>query len=54
MHIKKLIASLVAVFLCLNFSTVSYAGTVTVASLQNYGISPTYEIANGCTADLTI
>lgn len=55
MHIKKLIASLGAtILLCLNFSVVSYADTVTVTSLENYGISPAYEIANSCTADLTI
>ena len=55
MHLKKMIASLVAaVFLCLNFGAVSYADTVTVTSLANDGISPAYEIANSCTADLTI
>lgn len=55
MHIKKLIASLgAAILLCLNFSVVSYADTVTVTSLENYEISPAYEIANSCTADLTI
>lgn len=55
MRIKKMIASLVAaVFLCLNFSAVSYADTATVTSLDNYGISPAYEIANSCTADLEI
>lgn len=55
MHLKKKIASLVtAVFLCLNFNAVSYADTVTVASLPNGGISPAYEIANSCTANLEI
>lgn len=55
MHIKKLIASLgVAVLLCLNFSVVSYADTVTVTSLENYEISPAYEIADKCTSDLEI
>lgn len=55
MHLKKLIASLGAVMLlCLNFSVVSYADTITVTSLENYGISPAYEIANSCTSDLDI
>lgn len=55
MHLKKMIASLVAaVFLCLNFSAVSYADTVAVVSLADVGISPAYEIANSCTAYLTI
>lgn len=55
MHLKKLIASLGAVvLLCLNFSVVSYADTITVTSLGNYGISPAYEIANSCTSDLDI
>lgn len=55
MHFKKLIASLgLAVLLCLNFSVVSYADTVTIGSLSNDSISPLYEIANSCTADLTI
>lgn len=35
MHIKKLIASLgAAILLCLNFSVVSYADTVTVTSFD--------------------
>ncbi len=54
MHIKKIIASLAAAFLCLNFSAVSYADTVTVTSLANDGVSPAYEIANSCTSNLTI
>lgn len=55
MHLKKLIASLgVVVLLCLNSSVVSYADTITVTSLGNYGISPVYEIANNCTSDLDI
>lgn len=55
MHIKKMIASLgTAALLCLNFSVVSYADTVTASSLSNYSVSPLYEIANSCTADLTI
>ena len=55
MHLKKLIASLgVAVLLCFNFSVVSYADTTTVTSVGDYGISPAYEIANSCTADLEI
>lgn len=55
MHIKKLIASLgAAVLLCLNFSVVSYADTETVTSLENYKISPAYEIADKCTSDLEI
>lgn len=55
MYLKKMIASLgTAIFLCLNFSAVSYADTVTVASLPNDGILPAYEIAGSCRADLTI
>lgn len=55
MHLKKLITSLGAVLLlCLNFSVVSYADTITVTSLENYGISPAYEIAYSCTSDLYI
>ena len=55
MHLKKLIASLgVAALLCFNFSVISYADTTTVTSLGNYSISPAYEIANSCTADLEI
>ncbi len=55
MHLKKLIALLVAVvFFCLNFSVISYADTVAVTSLENDGISPAYEIAGSCRADLTI
>ncbi len=55
MHLKKMIASLgAAVLLCLNFSAVSYADTVTVTSLENYGVSPAYEIASSCTSDLDI
>ncbi len=55
MQIKKMIASLAAaVLLCLNFGVVSYADTVKAAPLSNYGVSPLYEIADSCTADLTI
>lgn len=55
MYLKKMIASLgTAILLCLNFSVVSYADTVTVASLSNDGILPAYEIAGSCRADLTI
>lgn len=55
MHLKKTIASLgAAVLLYLNFSVVSYADTVTVTSLENYGVSPAYEIASSCTSDLDI
>lgn len=55
MYLKKMIASLgAAILLCLNFSAVSYADTVTVASLSNDGILPAYEIAGSCRADLTI
>lgn len=55
MHIQKMIASLgAALLLCLNFSVVSYADTVTVTSLKNYGVSPAYEIANNCTSNLKI
>lgn len=53
MHLKKMIASLVAaVLLCLNFSVASYADTIT--PLGNYGISLEYEIANNCTSNLEI
>ncbi len=55
MYLRKIIASLAAgVLLCLNFSAVSYADTVTVTSLANDGVSPAYEIANSCTSNLTI
>lgn len=55
MHLKKIIASLAAaVFLCLNFSAVSYADTATVTSLGNDGISLMYEIAKSCRAVLNI
>lgn len=55
MHIKKRIVSLIAaVFLCLNFNTVSYADTVTVTSLENNSIMPAYEIASYCSAYLEI
>lgn len=54
MRLKKRIASLLAVvILCLNFSVVSYADTVTVTSLDQ-GVSSAYEIASSCRADLTI
>ena len=53
MHIKKMIVSLVvALLLCLNFSVVSYADTIT--PFENGGISLMYEIANNCIADLDI
>lgn len=55
MHLKKMIFSFVtAVLLCSNFRAVSYADTVTVTSLENYGVSPAYEIASSCTSDLDI
>lgn len=55
MHLKKMIASLgAAVLLCLNCNVVSFADTVTVTSLANDGISPTYEIANKCASSLEI
>ena len=55
MHVKKMIASLgAALILCFSFSFVSYAETITVVSLQNDGISPAYEIANGCSSYLEI
>lgn len=55
MRLKKRIASLLAVvILCMNFSVVSYADTITVTSLENHGVSSAYEIASSCRADLTI
>lgn len=55
MHIKKMIASLgAAALVCLNFSVVSYADTVTAASLTNDSVSPMYEIADNCRAVLEI
>lgn len=55
MYLKKMIASLgTAILLCLNFSTVSYADTVTAVSLPNDSILPAYEIADSCRTDLTI
>lgn len=54
-RLKKRIASLLAVvILCMNFSVVSYADTITVTSLENHGVSSAYEIASSCRADLTI
>lgn len=53
MNLKKMVASLgTAILLCLNFSVVSYADTIT--AFENDGISLAYEIANSCTADLEI
>lgn len=55
MHLKQIIVSLgTALLLCLNFSVVSYADTVTVTTFEDDGISPAYEIADKCKSHLEV